>query len=129
MKFNYGDIVYFKPIYDADYLNITVDISQVIHFDEKKNAYLVVSFDPYSPTAHDHFCRAYIKEDDLGPIRECGYKAELPDNILIFKDDAELVKNSRLIDIYEMNKVLQDYKLHKKEYPDIYEYLKIFEKK
>ncbi|MDR1697550.1 MAG: hypothetical protein LBR37_01355 [Erysipelotrichaceae bacterium] len=99
MKFKYGDIVYFKPIYDEDFLNITVSVFQVIHFDQKKDAYLVVGFDPYSPTADDHFWRTYIREDDLEPIKESGYRAGLLDNESIFKDDKELARKSRLIDI------------------------------
>jgi hypothetical protein len=130
MKFKLGDIVYFIPTYYAETkLGNGMCFYQVIHFDEKRDAYLVMGFDLYCPTAPEHFYRAYVKESDLDFQKNIKEKSGLPDNIVMFEDDKiKLFKTSHLVDIYEGSRIMIDYVKHEKEYPNIYDYLLKFNK-
>lgn len=127
MKFKYGDIVYFKPAYYPELPGRF--LMQIIRFDANSDAYLAVRFDEYYPIAPDHFWRTYVEEEDIGFISEIDSNSGYADNEIIFKDDIDLVRNSRLTDVYKNTELIRNYKFHKDEYPDIFEYIKAFEKK
>ena len=65
MKFKIGQILYFKPTYKEETKECW--ICQLVKYIEKSNRYLVIIHDIYAPC---HYLKGFVKEDDLGDIRE-----------------------------------------------------------
>ena len=64
MKYKVGQVLYFKPTYKEATKECW--ICQIVKYMEK-NRYLAIIHDIYAPF---HYMKGFVKEDDLGDIRE-----------------------------------------------------------
>ena len=64
MKYKVGQVLYFKPTYKE--ATNECWICQIVKYMEK-NRYLAIIHDIYAPF---HYMKGFVKEDDLGDIRE-----------------------------------------------------------
>lgn len=102
-KFEFGDIVYFKPSYWPECISgPLVDTFQVVKYDEEKQMYDVVYFndidlDPIKPYL------TKVSEKDIDTIKNSIYKDRYNVNHHYFTLDADF-KKFRRDNIYEINR-------------------------
>ena len=65
MKYEIDQILYFKPKYNEETKECW--ICQLVKYIEKSERYLAIIHDIYAPC---HYMKGFVKEDDLGDIRE-----------------------------------------------------------
>ena len=65
MKYEIDQILYFKPTYNEETKECW--ICQLVKYIEKSERYLAIIHDIYAPC---HYMKGFVKEDDLGDIRE-----------------------------------------------------------
>ncbi|MBO5179370.1 MAG: hypothetical protein J6B87_03395 [Clostridia bacterium] len=65
MKYEIDQILYFKPTYNEETKECW--ICQTVKYIEKSDSYLAIFHDIYAPC---HYMKGFVKENDLGDIRE-----------------------------------------------------------
>jgi len=102
-KFEFGDIVYFKPSYWPECISGPLVITfQVVKYDKEKRMYDVIYFDDIELDPIKPYL-AKVSEEDIDTIKNSVYKDKYDENHHYFTPDTDF-KNFRRSNIYVMER-------------------------